>query len=107
MPRRFRSSQHDGVEWDQLRPEFDLQSKLTHNVDEKKITVNTFSLDGSEKFVTEILLDKFRVNLYSNSRLMLVINPFDSLLVENTEFFYSEINDLGEGNRSNDQENHY
>jgi hypothetical protein len=52
------------------------------------LTVTWKSNDASEEFRTVIDLDRFRAQVYSGDELMMVINPQDTLLVENTEFFH-------------------
>lgn len=44
--------------------------------------------DLSEEFSVHVNLTKFKVDLFSNGKLMMVINSDSSLLVENTKFYY-------------------
>jgi len=46
--------------------------------------------DLSEEFSFHVNITKFKVELYSNGKLMLVINSDNSLLVENTKFYYGQ-----------------
>ena len=58
--------------------------------DESHLNVTTYSLDRREKFVTRLNFDKLRIDLFSNGNLMLSVNPWDTLLVDNVAHFYSK-----------------
>jgi hypothetical protein len=59
------------------------------NNDGKFVTITWNSDDGSETFKVVIDLVNFRLRVYSDETLMIVVNPWDTLLVENTEYFHS------------------
>ena len=54
------------------------------------LTVTLKSDSSDEEFKTVMELTKFRVAVYSGKKLMLLINPDDTLLVENVEYFHNK-----------------
>lgn len=88
----FRASQHDGVEWAQLR-KADLQIVDS----EAMLTIRDKNVINEEQF--EVVIDKsnFEVSVYAvgdERTLMTQLNPQGrTLLLENTKFYHSKFTD--------------